>query len=602
MKENKGETMGAYYDDNTLAEINHRVDILDVVADTVKLTRKGDRYWGLCPFHAEKTPSFSVTPGKNMFYCFGCHAGGNLFTYIMKRDGMDFPEAVQMLASRAGIQLHHTQVNKAVDRFRRVVEVNKAAASWFQGILEEDPAATKARQYLAKRHLKEDTIKRFQLGYSPNEWNRISNYLLGKGFDLEWVKESGLIKRSKNGDAYYDLFRDRVIFPIFDYQGSIVGFGGRTVEEALPKYLNTPETEVYVKRNHLFGLYQARETIRKSNQAILVEGYMDCLKLHQHDIQNAVASLGTALTREQALLLRRYSENILVLYDGDEAGQRETLRAVEILAEQGLNVEVLTLPGGLDPDDYLDQYGKEEFLQYIQNNRVSYIEFKVKRSIAAENSLNLQAKIRVINAVKPDIGRLESTILRDNYVKMLSRLLKIEENLILKEIESNIGQRMQHPKNKSPVNRDNIQYGNYSMEEKILANMLQNSDIADTIASQIGVQCFTSRHYNRLAAICYEMGGDLQANPVAWQQAVQKEGLEALLARLESRWHEGIRINDAELWYFIRSVQRGRQKAKWRKLHQRLDQLRNDGGFHSVLRLILDLDTFLHQTREGGIQ
>lgn len=594
--------MGAYYDDNTLAEINHRVDILDVVADTVKLTRKGDRYWGLCPFHAEKTPSFSVTPGKNMFYCFGCHAGGNLFTYIMKRDGMDFPEAVQMLASRAGIQLHHTQVNKAVDRFRRVVEVNKAAASWFQGILEEDPAATKARQYLAKRHLKEDTIKRFQLGYSPNEWNRISNYLLGKGFDLEWVKESGLIKRSKNGDAYYDLFRDRVIFPIFDYQGSIVGFGGRTVEEALPKYLNTPETEVYVKRNHLFGLYQARETIRKSNQAILVEGYMDCLKLHQHDIQNAVASLGTALTREQALLLRRYSENILVLYDGDEAGQRETLRAVEILAEQGLNVEVLTLPGGLDPDDYLDQYGKEEFLQYIQNNRVSYIEFKVKRSIAAENSLNLQAKIRVINAVKPDIGRLESTILRDNYVKMLSRLLKIEENLILKEIESNIGQRMQHPKNKSPVNRDNIQYGNYSMEEKILANMLQNSDIADTIASQIGVQCFTSRHYNRLAAICYEMGGDLQANPVAWQQAVQKEGLEALLARLESRWHEGIRINDAELWYFIRSVQRGRQKAKWRKLHQRLDQLRNDGGFHSVLRLILDLDTFLHQTREGGIQ
>lgn len=594
--------MGAYYDDNTLAEINHRVDILDVVADTVKLTRKGDRYWGLCPFHAEKTPSFSVTPGKNMFYCFGCHAGGNLFTYIMKRDGMDFPEAVQMLASRAGIQLHHTQVNKAVDRFRRVVEVNKAAASWFQGILEEDPAAAKARQYLAKRHLKEDTIKRFQLGYSPNEWNRISNYLLGKGFDLEWVKESGLIKRSKNGDAYYDLFRDRVIFPIFDYQGSIVGFGGRTVEEALPKYLNTPETEVYVKRNHLFGLYQARETIRKSNQAILVEGYMDCLKLHQHDIQNAVASLGTALTREQALLLRRYSENILVLYDGDEAGQRETLRAVEILAEQGLNVEVLTLPGGLDPDDYLDQYGKEEFLQYIQNNRVSYIEFKVKRSIAAENSLNLQAKIRVINAVKPDIGRLESTILRDNYVKMLSRLLKIEENLILKEIESNIGQRMQHPKNKSPVNRDNIQYGNYSMEEKILANMLQNSDIADTIASQIGVQCFTSRHYNRLAAICYEMGGDLQANPVAWQQAVQKEGLEALLARLESRWHEGIRINDAELWYFIRSVQRGRQKAKWRKLHQRLDQLRNDGGFHSVLRLILDLDTFLHQTREGGIQ
>lgn len=594
--------MGAYYDDNILAEINHRLDIIDVVADAVKLSRKGDRYWGLCPFHDEKTPSFSVTPGKNMFYCFGCHAGGNLFTYIMKRDGVDFPEAVQLLASRAGIQLQSAQSNKTTDRFKRVVEVNKAAAAWFQNTLEHEPAAAKARNYLIKRKLDDRIIKGFQIGYALNDWNRTINYLLSKGFDQEWVKESGLIKRNKSGDSYYDLFRDRVIFPIFDYQGNIVGFGGRTLEDALPKYLNTPETEIYIKRNHLYGLYQARETIRKGNQAILVEGYMDCLKLHQHGITQAVASLGTAFTREQALLLRRYTENILVLYDGDEAGQRETLRAVELLTEQDFNVEVLTLPAGLDPDDYLDQYGKEEFLQYIQNNRVSYIEFKVKRALAAENTLNLQAKIRVINAVKDDIGRLESNILRDSYIKLLSRLLKIEENLIIKEISSNNGQRMQLPGNKSAANRDNKQYGNYSMEEKILANMLHNRDIAKIIASHIGVQCFASRHYNRLASICYEMDGDFTANPQVWQEAAREEGLEALLARLASRWDEGIRLNDAELWYFIRSVERQRHKARWRKLHQRLDQLHTDGGFNTVLRLILDLDTFLHQTREGGIQ
>lgn len=594
--------MSAYFDDNTLTEINLRLDILDVVAETVKMSRKGDRYWGLCPFHGEKTPSFSVTPGKNMFYCFGCHAGGNLFTYIMKRDGVDFPEAVHMLASRAGIPLQSTPSNKGADRFKRVVEVNKAAAAWYQDILEHEPAAAPARRYLTRRHLTKDIIMRFQLGYSCHEWNRISNYLLNKGFDQEWVKESGLIKRSKNGDSYYDLFRERVIFPIFDYHGNIVGFGGRTLEDAVPKYLNTPETEIYVKRNHLYGLYQARDAMRKSNQAILVEGYMDCLKLHQHGFTNAVASLGTALTREQALLLRRYTENILVLYDGDEAGQRETLRAVQLLAEQNFNVEVLSLPEGLDPDDFLDQHGKEELLQYIQNNRVSYIEFKVKKAIDAENILDLQAKIRVINAVKGDIVRLESSILRDNHIKLLSRQLKIEENLILKEVESNIGQLARHPGNKSQVNRDNIQYGNYSMEEKILANMLHDRDIANTIVSQIGLQCFTSKHYNRLAAICYEMDGDLGANPGVWQQIAQEEGLETLLARLESRWHEGIHINDAELWFFIRYVERQRHKAKWRELHQRLDQLRDDGGFHSVLRLILDLDTFLHQTREGGIQ
>lgn len=594
--------MGAYYDEYILAEISSRLDILDVVAESVKLSRKGDRYWGLCPFHTEKTPSFSVSPGKNMFYCFGCHSGGNLFTYIMKRDGLDFSEAVQKLADQAGIQLHNRQARQGVDRFKKVVEVNKAAATLFQQFLGDDYSAARARDYLAKRYLQEEIIKRFQIGYAPNDWSKLSNLLLQKGFEQEWIKESGLIKRSKNRDSYYDLFRDRIIFPILDYQGNVVGFGGRAVEDAVPKYLNTPETEVYVKRHHLFGLYQARETIRKCNEVILVEGYMDCLKLHQHGINQAVASLGTAVTREQALLLRRYAENVMVLYDGDEAGQRETLRAVDLLSAQDFNVDVLTLPAGQDPDDFLDQYGKEEFLQYIQNNRVSYIEFKMKRYIAAENNLNLQAKIRVVNGVKNDIGRLQSAILRDNYIKRLSRLLKIEENLILKEIDSNNGYKNPPPRNKSPVNRDNIQYGNYSLEEKILAAMLHNREIAETIAAQIGVQCFASSNFNQLATICYESGGTMASHYLEWQQAIQDEGLESILARLDTGWDEGIRINDAELWYFIRSVERQRQKAPWRKLHQRLEHLHAEGDFHTVLRLILDLDTFLHHTREGGIQ
>lgn len=596
------ETVGAYYDEYILAEISSRLDILDVVAESVKLSRKGDRYWGLCPFHTEKTPSFSVSPGKNMFYCFGCHSGGNLFTYIMKRDGLDFSEAVQKLADQAGIQLHNRQARQGVDRFKKVVEVNKAAATLFQQFLGDDYSAARARDYLAKRYLQEEIIKRFQIGYAPNDWSKLSNLLLQKGFEQEWIKESGLIKRSKNRDSYYDLFRDRIIFPILDYQGNVVGFGGRAVEDAVPKYLNTPETEVYVKRHHLFGLYQARETIRKCNEVILVEGYMDCLKLHQHGINQAVASLGTAVTREQALLLRRYAENVMVLYDGDEAGQRETLRAVDLLSAQDFNVDVLTLPAGQDPDDFLDQYGKEEFLQYIQNNRVSYIEFKMKRYIAAENNLNLQAKIRVVNGVKNDIGRLQSAILRDNYIKRLSRLLKIEENLILKEIDSNNGYKNPPPRNKSPVNRDNIQYGNYSLEEKILAAMLHNREIAETIAAQIGVQCFASSNFNQLATICYESGGTMASHYLEWQQAIQDEGLESILARLDTGWDEGIRINDAELWYFIRSVERQRQKAPWRKLHQRLEHLHAEGDFHTVLRLILDLDTFLHHTREGGIQ
>ncbi len=593
--------MGTYYDENILAEINRRVDILDVAAETVKLGRKGDRYWGLCPFHTEKTPSFSVSPGQNLFYCFGCHAGGNLFTYIMKRDGLDFPEAVRKLAERVGIQLHAPKVRQGLDRFKKLVEVNQAAAKLFQQFLDKGDNAVRVKSYLSQRHLSEEIIQRFQVGYAPPAWQTLLNLLLQKGFEQKWVKESGLVKRSKNRDSYYDLFRDRIIFPILDYQGNVLGFGGRAVGDAVPKYLNSPETEIYVKRHHLFGLYQARETIRRCNEVILVEGYLDCLKLHQHGIQQTVASLGTAFTREQALLLRRYAENVMVLYDGDEAGQRETLRAVDLLAEQGLNVDVLTLPEGQDPDDYLDQHGKEEFLQYIQNNRVSYIEFKVKRFIAAENKLDLTAKIRVINGVRHDVSTVPSAILRDNYVKMLSRLLKIEENLILREIESGSGHKSPPLRNKSTINRDNIKYGIYSLEEKILAAMLHNKEIAETIAAQIGVQCFTSGDFNRLAKISHENGSFTVTGDLKWQQTVQDEALQSILARLGTAWGEGMRINDVELWCFIRGVQRQGQKELWEKLHQQLEHLYAEGNFNTVLRLILDLDTFLHQTREGGI-
>lgn len=587
--------MGAYYDENILDEISRRLDILDVVAESVKLSRKGDRYWGLCPFHDEKTPSFSVSPGKNMFYCFGCNCGGNLFTYIMKRDGLNFPEAVQKLAEQTGVQLQSPKMRRGADRFRKVVEVNQAATTLFRQFLRDGEKAAKARDYLGQRHLNEGIIDRFQLGYAPADWQALLNRLLEKGFEQEWIKESGLVKRSKNRDSYYDLFRDRIIFPILDYQGNAVGFGGRSLGDAVPKYLNTPETDVYVKRHHLFGLYQARETIRKCNEAILVEGYMDCLKLHQHGLCQTVASLGTAFTKEQSQLLRRYTENVMVLYDGDAAGQREALRAIDLMEEQGFNIDVLTLPVDQDPDDFLDEHGKEEFLQYIQNNRVSYIEFKMKRYIAVEDKLDLQAKIRVINGIKNDIGRLPSAILRDNYIKMLSRLLKIEENLILKEIDSNSGHKNTIYRNKRTVKRDNIKYGNYSLEEKILAAVLHNREIAETLSSQLGLECFGSGDFNRLATIYCESGGFIV-------ESIQDEKLQSILARLDTLWDEGIRINDAELWYFIRSVQRQDQKARWRKLHQRLEYLHADGDFQTVLRLILDLDTFLHHTREGGIQ
>lgn len=589
------------YDDHLLAEINGRLDIVDIVAETVSLTRKGNRYWGVCPFHDEKTPSFSVTPVKNMFYCFGCHAGGNLFTYVMKRDGLDFKETVQMLAARAGIQLLKPNARKQDDRLKRVLEVNRAAAEYYHRLLTQDADAGRVMQYLRERHLDGEIVERFQLGYAGDQWSGLHQHLTQKGYDQEVIKESGLIRRSKNQDGYYDLFRDRIIFPIYNYQGSIVGFGGRTLQDATPKYLNTPETQVYVKRNHLYGLYQARETLRKTNEAILVEGYMDCLKLQQHGIYQAVASLGTALTREQAMLLRRYAEHIIILYDGDDAGQRETMRAIDVLREQELHIDVVTLPDGKDPDDFVDMYGKEEFLHYIQNNRMSYLEFKIKRYINEEKSINLQSQIRIISRVKDDINSISSEIQRDHFIKMLSRRLKIEENLIAKELWRGNNQKNENAKNKTQPNRNNIHYGNYSLEEKILAAMLQNRDIMEHIAAQSGIGCFEKEELNRLAEICYEMEGTIESRLREWQQSVAAEGLDALLARIATILDENTVPDKVQIHDYIHSRRQRLMQDKWSDFHHRLEQMSGNSDFNTVLDFILDLDTFLHQTREGGI-
>ncbi|MFY9322671.1 MAG: DNA primase, partial [Syntrophomonadaceae bacterium] len=430
--------MSRIYED-VIKEINSRLELVDIVSETVQLTRKGNRYWGLCPFHQEKTASFSVTPERNMFYCFGCHAGGDMISYIMKRENMEFREAVEYLANRAGVtvQQETPAVRRKRDRAMGVLAANKAAAQFYNQLL-LSAKGKKALKYLQERHLSPAIVEKFSLGYAPDSWNTIEDYLFKKAFSQEQVKSTGLIKRSDHQqNRYYDLFRDRIIFPIHDQRGEVVGFGGRVLDGSLPKYLNTPETELFSKRKNLYGLYQARQAMRNLNQALVVEGYMDCLKLHQAGIENTVATLGTALTQDQARLLRRFVEEVVLLFDGDDAGQREALRAIEVLHAEGLKIWVVSLPGGKDPDEYLDLYGKEEFLQYIQNSKVDYIEFKLNRYINSEVELNLEKRIRIISAGQKDIASLESELAKDYYTRMLSRRLQIEENLVRRELNKN---------------------------------------------------------------------------------------------------------------------------------------------------------------------
>lgn len=587
------------YDNRVTREISERLDIVDIVGETVKLNRKGNRYWGLCPFHAEKTPSFSVTPERNMFYCFGCHTGGDIFSFVMKRDGLDFKEALEMLAARAGIKLVSTPANREQEHKKRVIEVNQAAAEFYHQMLLSQQGSL-AQKYLEKRGIKPETVSTYKLGFAPDQWNTLEEYLLKKGFSQEYVKLSGLIKRNENRNSFYDLFRKRLMFPIFQYNGDILGFGGRILDDTLPKYINTPETELYSKRQVLYGLYQARQAIRSSNEAVLLEGYMDCIKLQQAGINNCVASLGTALTREQANLLCRYTENVLILYDGDEAGQRETLRAIDILVAEALRVQVVTLPAGKDPDDFLEINGKEEFLQYIQNNKLSHIEFKINRYLQEEKTLNLETKVKIVNNLKNDLNNLKSPIEKDYYVKILAQKLLMEPNLIYRELR--VAKRRQNPtdRNKTQISRDNIQYGNYSKDEKILAAMLKDEKTFTVIKNSLGLNFLARPEYKDILNIYDQLKGTQEERLAKLGDIMQREGMAPTYARIIFLMEE-INMNDVKVHEFIRRVQALKTEARWQKIYQQINSLKTEGDFEHLIKFILNLDSFLNETREGGI-
>ncbi|MDD3365423.1 MAG: DNA primase [Syntrophomonas sp.] len=594
--------MAKYEDEQNIREIESRIDIVELISETVNLSRKGNNYWGLCPFHQEKTPSFSVNRDKQMYYCFGCHAGGNIFSFLMKKDGLEFKEALEILAAKAGVEIAHPQDRKITDQRKQIIAVNNAATQYYQDMLMSQQGKT-ARDYLEKRGMIADTISSFKLGYAPDEWNSIEEYLLKKGFSAEIVKLSGLIKRSENQNRFYDLFRNRIIFPIFQYRQDVVGFGGRSIGDGLPKYLNTAETELFSKRKNLYGLSQARESIREANTAYLVEGYMDCIKLQQSGIKNVVASLGTALTEDQARILRRYTEKAIVLYDGDEAGQRETMRAITVLLGANLKVEVVSLPSGKDPDEYLDNYGKEGFLQYIQNNKYSDIEFKLNRYLLATPTIDLDSKINIINKLKVDILGLASAMEKDFYMKLLAQKLRVEENIVYQELQPRHNhQPLSQNRNNIEILRDNNKYGKYGIQEKILAAMLKDDKVFNAIKNRIGIKFFANPDYQALVEIYDQLQGEQEKKVHDIRYIASAEGLEAAYARVAMLMDEANPHEAREVEEFIRRVEQKKADALWQRVFDQLDILGDTGDFDSVLSFILKLDRFTNATREGGIQ
>ena len=421
----------ARYSDEIIDEIRQSNDIVDVISQYVRLKRSGRNFFGLCPFHNEKSPSFSVSPDKQIFHCFGCGVGGNVFTFLMKIEGISFFEAIQMLAERANIVLPtlENNIDSAKEELKaKVYKVNEFTADFYHKNLYL-PTAKIAQEYVKKRKLSNETLKSFQIGFS-GKFDELYRELKKQGFQEREILESGLVNKNERGQ-YIDRYRNRLMFPICDVRGRVIAFGGRVLDDSKPKYINSPENIVYSKGRNLFGLNVAKKGDLK--KILIVEGYMDVISLHQRGITNVVAPLGTALTEQQGWLLRKNAEQIILSFDSDEAGLTAKMRALEILQNMGCDIRILQMDGAKDPDEFIIKYGNARFLNLV-DKALSVVEFKVKILKRNLNLENVNDKIKFLNEIAKIISKIDNTMEREVYIEKIAKEYEISKEAIYAEV------------------------------------------------------------------------------------------------------------------------------------------------------------------------
>lgn len=429
--------------ESKIEEVRRASDIVDVIAGYVRLKKRGKNFLGLCPFHTEKTPSFNVSPERQMYHCFGCGVGGNVFTFVMEYEKVSFVEAVRTLAERAGIALPQEQAEQKEQETEAeaLYTICRAAARMFYENMTTTVEGQLAREYFRHRGFTEETIRTFGLGYSLNGWENMLKLAEREKFPLELVEKAGLIIKREDGSGYYDRFRGRVMFPIFSVTGRVIGFGARKVREDDPipgKYINSPETPIYIKSKSLYGIHQAKDALREKEFAILVEGYADLLSVYQAGFKNVVASSGTALTEEQINLIGRYAKRITLVYDADSAGSKAALRGVDLIMEQGLDVRIAQLPEGEDPDSFVKKHGAPAFEKLI-DGAVSFIDFKAGMFRAEGKFDTPEGQAEAVRSIVESIAKVKDELKRSFYIKHVAERYGVYESTLYRELEKLLG-------------------------------------------------------------------------------------------------------------------------------------------------------------------
>ena len=503
-----------YYSDELIEEVRSKNDIVDVISSYVKLQKKGSSYFGLCPFHNEKSPSFSVSRQKQMYYCFGCGAGGNVFTFLMEYENYSFLEALKYLADRAGVELPRQELSKEAreraDTKAILLEINKAAARYFYIQLKERQGE-RALAYLKGRQLGDDTIRAFGLGYANKYSDDLYRYLKGQGYQDDMIAKAGLITVDEKHGAH-DKFWNRVMFPIMDANSRVIGFGGRVMGDGKPKYLNSPETMIFDKSRNLYGLNRARSS-RKS-YFLLCEGYMDVISLHQAGFTNAVASLGTALTQGHASLIKRYVKEVYLTYDSDEAGTKAALRAIPILREAGISAKVIRMEPYKDPDEFIKNLGKEAFEDRIREARNGFL-FGVEVLERDYDLTSPEGKTDFLKEVARRLGEFEEDIERNNYIEAVAGRYhvgyeELRKLVVRTAVQNGLAQPVKRPEKPAKEKKED---GILTSQKILLTWMIEEPQVFHQISSYIIPEDFTGEIYRKVAELLYQQYEEGEANP-----------------------------------------------------------------------------------------
>jgi len=492
-----------YIPEDTINSIKNTADIVEIISETVILKKAGKNYLGLCPFHSEKTPSFTVSPDKQIFFCFGCRAGGNVFSFLMKQDGLQFPEAAKMLARRYGIEVPSAkptaaQTERANER-ERLLSINRQARDFFHHCLLKDPSGKPGREYLERRQISRERIEDFQLGFAPAGWDNVLNYFRKKRTSPKLLEKAGLVLLKKSQKGHYDRFRNRIIFPILDVSNQVIGFGGRVLDDALPKYLNSPDTAVYNKSRSLYGLNRAKSQCRKSGKVYIVEGYFDLLTLHLNGIENSVATLGTALTSEHLRVLKGFAEQAILIFDSDEAGIKAAKRSTGLFRQENIEGRIVVLPTGYDPDTFLREHGTEAFQQAAAES-LGVMSFLMQTAEKRYGS-SIEGKIRIVEEMIPPLATISDNVARSLHIKKLAEWIGIEETAIIEKVRQALERKTAQAKrgasfvkpgpkgagsNDLPQDRrtDRESDDARRLESKIIAMMLQYPEIIGEIVEK----------------------------------------------------------------------------------------------------------------------